>query len=154
MKKLVLVVALLLVCGIAYPMAWEWKEPKGITLRNKTGDLFSLKDYKNYAVSYLEVCDFWGLTLNGGLATDIDKTYGVVSVMYDLKNISDIYEACPPTSIIVKPIKYLNDLATKIPFIELEVGAYLGYEVSGDFQQFNSDKIDYGVTATIVKMSW
>ena len=156
MKRLLLVLSLVLLTSSCFGMAWDLKKPKGITLRsNKTGILYSVRDWQKYTVSCLEISDFWGITLNGGLGTNFaGENYAIASLMYDIKSIHEISDAIPPTSIMIKPMSYITDLIDKIPLVEIEVGVFVGYQVSGNIKEISNDKIDYGLTATIIKVNW
>ncbi len=147
MKKLVLVVALLLVCGVAYPMAWEIKSPpKGITLVSKTGMSYSLYESVKRPTTGLEICDFYGLSLNGMIGFSLegnDNPRYIINIDYNFKQFPELAENLPP----LKPIAYVVDLANKIPFVELSGG--VGFGCDGKFEKKGVE-----LTASVVKVTW
>lgn len=133
-----------------YGMAVSVKSPpKGITLRSVTGISYSLRESIKRATTGIEICDFWGLSLNGRLGFafegDTNPRY-IIDVDYNLKQFPELAESLNLETIF-KPVIYLVDLCNKIPAVELSGG--VGFGCNDNFEEKGIE-----FTATVIRVNW
>jgi hypothetical protein len=122
--------------------------PKGITLKSVTGMSYSVRESIKRVTTGLEVCDFWGFSVNAligfGVEGESNPRY-IVGADYNFKQLPELFEALsiPPQN----PLTYLVDLANKLPFVELSGG--VGYGCNSDFKEKGLE-----LTATVIRFEW
>lgn len=139
-RKLILVSILLFLCsGVA--MAQE--EVRVGTILNKapalrTGIAYSLADSKMNILTAVKVAEWKQFDVLAGYAGDAENTghKAVTAISYDLGGLDQVGV----------DFKFSN-------YINLSVGVYGGFG-SIDVSQLNESEFDYGLTATIVDITW
>lgn len=140
----------LLMINLAFPMAMQIKSPpKGITLKFKTIAVYDFLDSKKYACEALEVFDIYGLTFNGGVATEItdfgEQASYIGAIMYDFKSFPELAEQFPPS----KPLSWVIEQINKIPCVELEAGICGIYSPDNDEREWS-----VGGALNVIKVQW